>query len=127
MAADARMEFVEFTKVAPGVSEALYALSKTVGESGLEKALIELIKIRASQVNGCAFCVQFHVNLARKTGVPQAKLDLVAVWRDAGVFSAREMAALEWTEVLSGVTAEGISDEAYAAVREEFAEASLCF
>ncbi len=78
-----------------------------MGDSGLDKALTELIKIRASQINGCAFCVQFHLNLARKAGVPQTKLDLVAVWRDAGVFTAREMAALAWTEALTQVTTGG--------------------
>ena len=94
MATDARIEFAEFEKIAPEVRAALTALSKAVGDSGFDKALIELIKIRASQINGCTFCVQFHLNLARKFGVPQTKLDLVAVWRDAGIFSARELAAL---------------------------------
>ena len=76
MTTDARMTFEEFEKIAPETRAALSALSKAVGDSGLDGGLTELIKIRASQINGCAFCVQFHLNLARKLGVAQAKLDL---------------------------------------------------
>jgi AhpD family alkylhydroperoxidase len=127
MAADARMEFAEFEKIAPEARAALSALSKAVGDSGLDKGLTELIKIRASQVNGCAFCVQFHLNYARKFGVPQTKLDLVAVWRDAGVFTAREMVALAWTEALTDVTPDGVADEEFAAAQKEFSESELVF
>ena len=106
---------------------ALSALSKAVVDSGLDKALTELIKIRASQINGCAFCVQFHLNLARKTDLPQTKLDLVAVWREAGIFTVREMAALGWTEALTKVTPAGVSDEAYENAVAEFTESELAF
>jgi len=121
------MEFVDFNKTAPGAREALSALSKAVDDSGLEKALTELIKIRASQVNGCAFCLQFHLNAARKAKVSQTKLDLVATWRDAGVFTARESAALAWTEVLTHVTPAGVSDEEYRNAGKEFAGSELAF
>jgi AhpD family alkylhydroperoxidase len=127
MATDARIEFAEFEKIAPEARAALTALSKAVGDSGFDKALIELIKIRASQINGCTFCVQFHLNLARKFGVPQTKLDLVAVWRDAGIFNAREMAALAWTETLTHVTPSGVADEDFAAARNEFDKSELVF
>ena len=127
MATDARIEFAEFEKIAPEARAALTALSKAVGDSGLDKALTELIKIRASQINGCTFCVQFHLNLARKFGVPQTKLDLVAVWRDAGIFNAREMAALAWTEALTHVTPSGVADEDFATARNEFDESELVF
>jgi len=106
---DARMEFIGFSTLAPGVRTALSALSKAVDDSGLEKTLTELIKIRASQINGCAFCLQFHLNAARKAALSQTKLDLLAVWRDAGVFSKREMAALAWTESLTHVTPAGVA------------------
>ena len=127
MATDVRIEFAEFEKIAPEVRAALTALSKAVGDSGFDKALTELIKIRASQINGCTFCVQFHLNLARKFGVPQTKLDLVAVWRDAGIFNAREMAALAWTEALTRVTPSGVADEDFSAVHKEFGESELVF
>jgi AhpD family alkylhydroperoxidase len=123
----ARVEFVEFDQKAPAARAALSALSKAVDDSGLEKALTELIKIRASQVNGCAFCVQFHLNAARKAGVSQTKLDLVAVWRDTGVFSARERAALAWTEALTHLTPAGISEEEYKSAGKELAESELLF
>lgn len=127
MATDARIEFAAFEKIAPEARAALTALSKAVGDSGLDKALTELIKIRASQINGCTFCVQFHLNLARKFGVPQTKLDPVAVWRDAGIFNAREMAALAWTEALTHVTPSGVADEDFAAARKVFDESELVF
>jgi AhpD family alkylhydroperoxidase len=127
MATDARMEIVYFSRVAPAVRAALSAISKAVDDSGLEKELMELIKIRASQINGCVFCLQFHLNVARKERVSQTKLDLVAVWRDAGVFSAREMAALAWTEVLTHVTPKGVTDECYHDAAKEFSESELVF
>lgn len=126
-ATDARMEFTEFSEVAPEARAALSALSKAVDDSGLEKGLIELLKVRASQVNGCAFCVQFHLNLARKAGMPQTKLDLVPVWRDAGVFSVREMAALAWTEELTKVTPDEVGNEAYGVAEREFTKSELVF
>jgi AhpD family alkylhydroperoxidase len=127
MATDARIEFAEFEKIAPEARAALSALSKAVEDSGLENELIELLKVRASQVNGCAFCVQFHLNLARRAGVSQTKLDLVAVWRDAGVFSEREMAALAWTEGLTKVTPDGVGNEAYGAAERAFTKSELVF
>jgi AhpD family alkylhydroperoxidase len=80
IATDARVEYTGFTQTAPGVAAALTAVGKAVSDSGLDKALIELIKIRALQINGCAFCVQYHLNAARKANLSQTKLDLVAVW-----------------------------------------------
>jgi AhpD family alkylhydroperoxidase len=127
MATETRIEFAEFIKIAPDARAALSALSKAVDDSGLEKSLVELIKIRASQVNGCAFCVQFHLIAARKTEVPETKLDLVTTWRDAGVFTAREMAALRWTEALTQVTPAGVSDEDYQDVRTKFNEKEHVF
>lgn len=93
------MTFNEFDKAAPGAVAALRALGQCVDASGLEKTLTELMKVRVSQINGCAFCIQFHLNLARKLGVPAQKLDLVAAWRDVDVYSDRERAALTYAEV----------------------------
>jgi len=121
----ARLELEGFEAAAPEARAALTALSKAAADAGLDKQLIELIKIRASQINGCAFCVAFHLNLARKLRVSETKLDLVAVWREAGVFSPREMVALEWTEELTNITPHGVSDEVYAAAVVVFEEKEL--
>ncbi len=124
---NARMEIEQFGKTAEAVVSALRAISKAVTDSGLDPGLIELIKIRASQQNGCAFCTQFHLNAARRLGVSEAKLGLVTVWRDAGIFTPRENAALAWTEALTGLTTAGVSDEAYASVTREFSTSELAF
>ena len=121
-----RIGYEDFVARAPSVAAALRELSKT-GEAGFDKRLVELIKVRASQITGCAFCVQFHVNLARKLGVPAAKLDLVAAWREAGVFDARESAALAWTETLTRLKPEAASDADYAALRAQFSEDEALF
>ena len=109
----ARAEYTNFTQTAPAVVAALAAISKAVADSGLDKSLTELIKIRASQINGCAFCVQFHLNAVRKLSLSQTKLDLLSVWRETDVFTKREKAALAWTEALTRVTPLGITDESY--------------
>lgn len=127
MSSHARLEWEGFRTIAPEANAALLALGRTAEESGLGKELLELIKLRASQINGCAFCVQLHLSVARKAGVAAEKLDLVAVWRDAGVFSAREQAALAWTESLTEVSRQGASDAAYAALRQEFGENEAVF
>jgi len=121
----ARIEYSDFSKIAPAAVTALRALGKSAADAGLEKDLVELIKIRASQINGCAFCLQFHLNEARKMGVAAEKLDLAATWHDAGIFSTREQAALKWTETLTRVAEGGVSDEAYADACEHFSEAEL--
>lgn len=101
---------------------ALAALTRSVDDSGLEKALTELVKVRASQINGCAFCLQFHLSMARRHGLAPEKLDLVAAWREAGVFTAREMAALAWTEELTTLGPHAAGDAAYAALLSAFTE-----
>jgi AhpD family alkylhydroperoxidase len=125
--ADARLELTDFERLAPEARAALSAVSKAASDSGLDKGLLELVKIRASQINGCAFCVQFHLNLARRLAVEQRKLDLLAAWHDAGVFSPREMAALAWTEALTHLSPASVSDEAWARVREVFSENEAVF
>ena len=114
---DVRVRYEDFAKRMPAVHAALLTLSKSAGQAGLEKTLIELIEIRASQINGCAFCLAYHLNSARQVPVPAAKLDLVA-----GIFSAREQAALAWTETMTRLGPESASDADYAALRTEFSE-----
>lgn len=123
----ARIDRPEFAALTPGVSEALIALGKAVNASGLPKDLQELIKIRASQLNGCAFCLQFHLNVARDLQVPAAKLDLLATWREAPVYSERERLALDWTEALTLAPQGGADDALYERALAEFGAATLSF
>lgn len=96
-----RVDYQAAGKLAPAAFAAMSALGKAVDDSGLEKSLTELVKVRVSQINHCAFCIQYHLNLAREIGIPAEKLDLVAAWREAGVYTGREMAALNWAEALT--------------------------
>lgn len=113
MSAGPRIDYREFNEIAAGAAAALRALGQAVDDSGIEKPLTELLKVRASQLNGCAFCVQFHLNLARQHGVDARKLDLVAAWRHAGVFTDREAAALAWTDALTLTAPEPERDAVY--------------
>ncbi|MXP26937.1 carboxymuconolactone decarboxylase family protein [Altererythrobacter indicus] len=106
------MTYDDFRTSQPDAHAALLALGKCVDDVGLEKELTELVKLRVSHINGCAFCIQLHLNIARKLPVDETKLGLVAAWRDAGIFSEREMAALRWAELLTELacTSPGESD-----------------
>lgn len=121
-----RSEYEAFKALAPDVYEAALTLSHAAAKAGLDQQLLELIKLRASQINGCAFCVQYHILQGERLGVPVDKLNLVAVWREAPVFSPRERAALAWTEALTFLP-EGVSDEVYAEARGEFSEKELLY
>jgi AhpD family alkylhydroperoxidase len=122
-----RPTYKDFTATAPDVYGGLSALTQAVDAAGLDKGLTELVKLRASQINGCAFCLKFHLSVARKVGVPQEKLDLLATWRDAELFSAREQAALAYAEALTLLEGEPASDAVWAAVRAEFSEAEALY
>jgi AhpD family alkylhydroperoxidase len=122
----ARGEYEDLKKIAPDVYEAVSALGQLAGRSGLDKQLLELIKLRASQINGCAFCLQFHVLQGERLGLSADKINLVAVWREAPIYSARERAALAWTEALT-LLPDGVSDEVYAEARKEFSETELIY
>lgn len=121
------MTFDTFLKTAPGVVNALSLLGKAIDDSGLEKQLSELIKLRASQLNGCAFCLQYHLNLARKLGLEAVKIDLVATWRDAGVFTSRERSALAWTEALTNMANHPVPDSIYTDLQDDFTVSEINF
>ena len=122
----ARKEYGDFQKLAPDAYEGVLALGGFAAKAGIDKGLLELVKLRASQINGCAFCVQHHILLAEKLGVPADKLNLLVVWREVSQFSARERAALAWTEALTLLTS-GVSDEVYEQARAEFSDAELSY
>jgi AhpD family alkylhydroperoxidase len=122
----ARSEYEDLKKIAPDVYDAVFALGQLAGPARLDKQLLELIKLRASQINGCAFCLQFHVLQSERLGLSVDKINLVAVWREAPIFSSRERAALAWTEALTYLP-NGVSDEVYAEARREFSEQELIY
>ncbi|WP_407174151.1 carboxymuconolactone decarboxylase family protein [Bradyrhizobium sp. STM 3562] len=122
----ARKDYPDFRALAPDIYERVAALGQLAGKAGLEKELLELVKIRASQINGCAFCVQFHLLEAERLGMSIDKLNLLVVWREAPQFSARERAALAWTEALT-LLPDGVSDESYAQASAEFSEKELVY
>jgi AhpD family alkylhydroperoxidase len=122
----ARSELKDFKAQAPDAYDIVAALGQAAAKAGIEKPLLELIKLRASQINGCAFCVQFHILQGEGLGISADKLNLVVVWREAPLFSSRERAALAWTEALTLLT-EGVGDEVYAQARAEFSEKELAY
>lgn len=111
-------------KLQPAIAKSLIGLGDTAAGE-LEHSLIHLVKLRASQLNGCAFCQHMHVNEARKDGELQHRLDVLPAWKEVDIFSARERAALAWTEALTLVADKGISDKLYAATAQEFTEKEL--
>jgi AhpD family alkylhydroperoxidase len=125
--ATTRITSQEFQKYAGAAHNAIVALSQAVASSTLDPELQQLVKVRASQINGCAFCTQLHLNESRHMGIAASKLDLLAVWREAGIFSEREKAALAWTELLTRLSEHHVSDEDYAAVSAHFAPSELAW
>jgi len=103
----------------------MFALEKASSSTGLEPSLRELVKLRVSQINGCAFCVDLHSRDARKAGETEERLALVCVWPEATCFTPRERAALHWAETLTRLADGPVEDEDFAAVREEFSEEEI--
>ena len=124
---NARIDYKAFQGIIPEMATGMAAVSHALRKSGLEPDLIEMIKVRVSQLNGCAFCIQYHLNDARKLNVPAAKLDLLAAWREAGIYSERENAALDWAEHVTLLANHHIDDEAYARVSAHFSEREVAF
>ena len=115
----------DYFKAAPEAVQAQRSLSDYTRECGLETSLIELVKIRASQLNGCAFCLEMHTREARAQGETETRLHLLAAWRESPLFSDRERAALEWTEAVTLVASSRVPDDVYAIARARFDESEL--
>src|SRR6266702_4066679 len=116
---------LDFYKANPSAIKALFALEERIGKSSLEKSLAELVRVRASQINGCAFGVDMHVTDARKGGETERRLATVVAWRETPFFTDRERAALEWTEALTLVSHEHVPDAVWQAVRPHFSDEEL--
>ena len=115
----------DYARVDPDAYRVHSALEGYVRGTGLEHTLLELVRIRASYLNGCAYCVDMHTKDARLAGESEQRLYAVPVWRETPFFTPRERAALAWTDALTLIADEGVSDSTYAAAREEFDERAL--
>jgi AhpD family alkylhydroperoxidase len=116
---------IDFTKVNPDAAKAMYTLEAYVKSSALEPSLIDLIKVRASQLNGCAFCIDMHTREARAKGEGEQRLYLLDAWRESPLYTDRERAALEWAESLTLISIDHVPDEVFNRVRQQFSEAEL--
>jgi AhpD family alkylhydroperoxidase len=116
---------IDAMKVSPAAYKAMAGLQAYVDQSGLERSLLELVKIRASQINGCAYCLVMHTNDARKHGESDERMHLLNAWREAPVFSERERAALAWVEAVTLIADGHVPDEAYDQTRAHFSEKEL--
>ncbi len=116
---------LDFYRANPPAIKALLALEERIEKSSIEKPLAELVRLRASQINGCAYCVDMHVSDARKGGETERRLATVVVWRETPFFTERERAALAWTEALTLVSQDHVPDAVWEAVHPHFSEAEL--
>ncbi len=120
---------LNFYKSSPDSMRAVQGLEDRIAKSGLEKPLIELVRLRASQINGCAYCIDLHTRDARKAGETERRLSMLVVWRDTpcsdSFFSDRERAALEWTEAVTLVAQSHVPDEVWNRVKPHFTPEEL--
>ena len=118
-------ERLNYSKASPGAFRAMAGLERFVHSSGLEPSLLELVKMRASQINGCAYCLDMHWKDARAAGESEQRLYSLDAWRETPFYSERERAALAWTEAVTLIAATHAPDELYEEVRQHFNEEEL--
>ncbi|HOF21837.1 MAG TPA: carboxymuconolactone decarboxylase family protein [Bacteroidales bacterium] len=116
---------LDYSKTAPGALKGMLELEKYVHGSGLERSLYELVKTRASQINGCAYCIDMHTKDARRAGETEQRLYALSAWRETPFYTQRERAALAWTEALTRISENEISDSLYKATMEYFSEEEI--
>ena len=116
---------LDYSKAAPGSVQAMYKLEKFVEESGLERQLLELVKTRVSQINGCAYCIDMHTKDARALGESEQRLYALNAWRETPFYTDRERAALAWAEAITLISESHASDEEFEAARAQFSEEEL--
>ena len=114
---------MNYFQAAPDTMKAMMALENQIQASGLEQSLMELVKTRASQINGCAFCLNMHTQDARKRGETEQRLYLLNAWREAPCYTNRERAALAWTDAVTLISETHAPDDVYNEVRAHFSEA----
>ncbi|MDD9268065.1 carboxymuconolactone decarboxylase family protein [Paenibacillus sp. GCM10023248] len=112
----------QYNKANPEAQQTMYKLEGFIKSSGLDRTLYEFIKIRASQINGCAFCLDMHMTELRSMGETEQRIQLLGVWREVPFYSDREKAVLELTEAVTSISAQGVPQAVYERVREHFDE-----
>jgi len=118
-------ERYNFYKAAPGGTKLMLDMEKYLHECGLEESLIHLVKMRASQINGCSYCLDMHSRDARKNGETEQRLYVLDAWRETELFTPRERAALAWTETLTLISQNHAPDSAYGEFNAEFSDAEM--
>jgi AhpD family alkylhydroperoxidase len=116
---------IDAHETAPEAYEALLTLERYLHQCGLESSLIELVKLRASQINGCAYCIDMHTKDARAAGETEQRLFLLDPWRESPFYSPRERAALAWTEAVTRISETHVPDETYREARQHYSEKEL--
>lgn len=116
---------LNYVKAAPEAYRAMSQLEHYVRNCGLEASLIELVKIRASQINGCAYCIDMHTKDARVAGESEQRIYLLSAWREAPFYNERERAALEWAEAVTLIAGDHVPDEVYERVKPHFTDEEL--
>lgn len=116
---------LDYNETDPKAIKGLLELEKYVGGSGLEKSIYELVKLRASQINGCAYCIDMHSKDARRAGESEQRLYALSAWRETSFYSERERAALAWTEAMTLISENDISDALYKSATEHFNDKEL--
>lgn len=116
---------INYMQQSPEFVNKMMALSNAEKESSIEEKIRHLVHIRASQMNGCGFCLDMHIKEAKIHGERELRLYHIPIWRESTLFSPRERAALEWTEILTKLPAHGVPDDIYASVREQLSEKEL--
>lgn len=116
---------MNISKIAPELYRQVAALNRAVNDSGLDVRLLHLLKVRASQINGCGYCIDLHIKESLRDGIDQQTLNLVVAWRESPLFDARDRAALELTESVTLVAGRGVSDEVWAQAQAVFSEQEI--
>lgn len=120
-----KMKRIDYFGVNPSAMKGMLEMEKHVHQSSLERLLIELVKTRASQINGCAYCIDMHTKDARKAGETEQRLYALSAWRETPFYTERERTALEWTEALTLIADNHIQNELYAKVAKHFTEEEM--
>jgi AhpD family alkylhydroperoxidase len=116
---------LNYSEIAPGVRKAMLGLERYLKSSGLEPALLNLVKTRASQINGCAWCIDMHTKDARAMGETEQRLYTLSAWRETPFYTPRERAALAWTEAITLIATKDVTDDLYEEARKYFDEKEL--